>query len=126
MSETFYTREHEWVRIEGGEAVCGISDHAQELLGDITYLDLPQTGRTLKQFEKYAEIESVKAASDIYAPISGEIIAVNDALANDPSEINKSAENHGWIIRIKVADAGETAKLLDKKAYKEFLKESEM
>lgn len=124
MSETFYTREHEWVRIEDGEAVCGISDHAQELLGDITYLDLPQAGRKLNQFEKYAEVESVKAASEIYAPISGEIIAVNDALAGDPGIINKSPEDAGWIIRLRVANSGDTAALMNLAAYQEYLKTS--
>lgn len=124
MSETFYTREHEWVRIEGGEALCGISDHAQELLGDITYLDLPEAGRKLNQFEKYAEVESVKAASEIYAPVSGEIIAVNDALAGDPGIINKSAEDAGWIIRLRVANPSDTAQLMNHDAYQEYLKTS--
>lgn len=118
----YYTKEHEWVRLEGGEALFGISDHAQEQLGDITYIELPAVGSAFKQFERFAEIESVKAASEIYAPLSGEVIAVNEALEGDPGLINRSPEGEGWICRVKVAGPAETAVLMPPAEYEEYLK----
>jgi glycine cleavage system H protein len=120
----FFTREHEWVRLEGGQAVFGISDHAQQQLGDITFIDLPEVGRKVHQFEKYAEVESVKAASEIYAPLAGEVIAVNEALAGDPGIINRSPESEGWLVRVRVADPTETGKLMDGAEYQEYLRET--
>lgn len=123
-AKRYYTREHEWVRLEGDEAVFGISDHAQKQLGDITYIDLPAAGRSFKQFEKYADIESVKAASEIYAPISGTVLAVNEALSSDPGAINRSAEGEGWIVRVRPASIDEVKALMDPAAYEKYLKEA--
>ena len=123
-AQRYYSREHEWVRLEGDEAVFGISDHAQHQLGDITYIDLPAAGRAFKQFDKFADIESVKAASEIYAPISGEVIAVNEALTADPGAINRSPEDEGWLVRVRPADPAEIGKLMDSAAYAQYLNEA--
>lgn len=112
-----YSKTHEWVRVDGGEAVIGISNFAQESLGDITYVDLPDVGTVLEAGQEFGSIESVKAASDLYAPVSGEVIAVNEALADAPELVNNSAEQDGWLLRVKLADIPET--LLDEAAYKE-------
>lgn len=120
----FYTKEHEWVRVEGSEAAFGISDHAQHELGDITYIEPPEVGAAVKQFARYATVESVKAASDIFAPFSGEVIAVNEALATDPGLVNRSPEEEGWICRVRLTAPAETANLMDANAYASYLKES--
>jgi glycine cleavage system H protein len=117
-----YTKEHEWVRIEGDEAVFGLTDHAQGELGDITFVELPQSGREVKQSEAIATVESVKAASDIYAPISGSITEVNSSLEDTPETINQSPYKEGWICRVKVADASEQDNLMDAAAYEEYSK----
>jgi glycine cleavage system H protein len=117
----FYTKEHEWVKIEGAKAKIGISDYAQHKLGDITYVDLPARGKEVKQFAILAGIESVKAASDIFAPISGKVEAVNSALENAPELINKSCYEQGWIAELSVKDAGETKNLMDSKTYGVFV-----
>lgn len=112
-----YSKTHEWVRIEGREAVIGISNFAQESLGDITYVELPDVGTVLQAGQEFGSIESVKAASDLYAPVNGEVIAVNEALADAPELVNSSAEQDGWLVRVKLADTPEG--LLDEAAYKE-------
>ena len=112
-----YTKDHEWVKLEGAEAVMGITDHAQSQLGDITFVELPKTGRTVRQAESIASVESVKAASDIYSGISGEITSVNAALNDSPEIINKAPYDKGWICRIKVKNADEMKNLMDAKAY---------
>ncbi|RKY41757.1 MAG: glycine cleavage system protein GcvH [Candidatus Makaraimicrobium thalassicum] len=122
--ELKYTKEHEWVRIEGGEAVFGITDHAQSELGDVTFVEFPDTGSEIKQFGSLATVESVKAASDIYAPLSGRILKVNEALRDKPEIINQSPYEEGWICRISVADAMEERNLMDASAYETYLKES--
>jgi glycine cleavage system H protein len=119
----FYTKEHEWVRIEGDEAVIGISDHAQAELGDITFVELPQKGARLAQAETFSTVESVKAASDIYAPLSGEVIEVNGGLETAPEQINRAPYAEGWICRIKIADESEKEKLMDAGAYRTYLGE---
>ncbi|MFH1665872.1 MAG: glycine cleavage system protein GcvH [Candidatus Omnitrophota bacterium] len=116
-----YTKEHEWVRIEGDEAVIGITDHAQSELGDITFVELPKIGSSVKQSGSIATVESVKAASDIYAPLSGKVIEANFALEDKPESINRSAYGDGWICRIKAADLSEAGRLMDSKAYAEYL-----
>lgn len=116
-----YTKEHEWINIEGDEATIGISDYAQESLGDITFIELPNIGDEVEQFEEFVSLESVKAASDIFAPMSGEIIEVNDDLNEDPGLINKSPYEKGWIARIKLSDSEEQSNLMTAEEYGKFL-----
>ncbi len=120
-----YTKEHEWVRIEGSEAVFGITDHAQSQLGDITFVELPRAGRDIRQSESFATVESVKAASDVYAPVSGRILKVNESLQDKPEIINQSPYGEGWFCRVSMSDAGEGAGLMDAAAYEAYVKESE-
>lgn len=116
-----YTKEHEWVNIEDGIATIGISDYAQEALGDITFVELPKIGDEVEQFEEFASIESVKAANDIFSPISGKVIEVNKALDSDPGLINRSAYEKGWIAKVKVSDPEETSNLMTAEEYLKFL-----
>lgn len=120
-----YTKDHEWIKLEGKEAVVGITDHAQSALGDITFIELPQVGRSVKQSETVSTVESVKAASDIYSPASGKVTAVNKGLADAPEVINKSPYENGWIYRLSINDAKELASLMDAAAYQNYLKEQE-
>ena len=116
-----YTKEHEWINIEGDEAVIGISDYAQESLGDITFVELPKEGDVVEQFEEFASIESVKAASDIFSPMSGEVIAINSDLNDEPGLINKSPYDKGWIARVKLSDLEEQSNLLTAEEYHKYL-----
>jgi len=118
----FFTKEHEWVEIEGDQATIGISGHAAHELGDITFVELPQMGKSVKQFDTLAGIESVKAASDIYAPISGRVVQVNDKLEDAPELVNESAEADGWICKLEGGDPAELGSLMDAAAYAEYLK----
>jgi len=120
--EYFFSKEHEWVKISGTTATVGISDHAAHELGDVTFVELPQVGKVVKQFGVLAAIESVKAASDIYAPVSGKVIAVNETLETTPEVVNESAEESGWICVLEVTDPSELANLMNKAAYEEYLK----
>ncbi len=116
--ELRYTREHEWLRDEGnGEFTVGITEHAQETLGDMVFVDLPNVGDVVSAGDDCSVVESVKAASDIYAPISGEIIAVNDALSDSPELVNESPYQEGWIFRIKMTDDSQLADLIDAQGY---------
>ena len=117
-----YTKEHEWVSVEGTVATVGISEHAAHELGDITFVELPQVGKSVKQFDTLAGIESVKAASDIYAPISGKVVEVNSKLEDAPELVNESAEESGWICKLEATDVAELGSLLDAAAYAEFVK----
>ena len=116
-TDLLYNKSHEWVRVEGDEAVIGITHFAQEALGDITYVDLPAVGDSLSAGEEFGSIESVKAASELYAPASGEVVAVNDALGDAPELVNKDAFGEGWMLRIKLDGAPEG--LLDASAYED-------
>jgi glycine cleavage system H protein len=116
-----YTKEHEWARIEDGKAVVGITDYAQSHLGDITYVELPEAGKKLRQFEALASIDSVKAASDIYAPVSGTILEVNIGLESRPESVNNAPYGAGWIAKIEISDLSETKNLMDSRKYKEYL-----
>lgn len=116
-----YTKEHEWINIEGDEATVGISDYAQESLGDITFIELPSVGDEVEQFGEFVSVESVKAASDIFSPMSGEVIAVNEDLNDDPGLINKSPYEKGWIARIKLSDSEEKSNLMTAEEYSKFL-----
>jgi glycine cleavage system H protein len=117
MSALRFTREHEWIRTEGDVGTVGITDYAQQQLGDIVFVELPEVGTAVTKGTQAAVVESVKAASEVYAPASGEVVAVNEALAEDPGRVNAAAETDGWFFRIRLADAGELDDLLDKSAY---------
>lgn len=116
-----YTKQHEWVKIQGDEAVFGITDYAQSELGDITFIEVPEKGTAVKQFTAYSTVESIKAASDIYAPLSGGIVDVNEKLINAPELLNKSPYNDGWICKIKISNISESSKLMDAMTYKKYL-----
>lgn len=116
-----YTKEHEWVKIEGNKGTVGISDYAQSHLGDVTYVELPEAGKNVEQFGALASIDSVKAASDIYAPMSGTVSEINEGLENAPESVNKDPYGKGWIAKIEIKDAGEKKDLMDSKKYKEYL-----
>ena len=122
MIEKKFTEDHEWVSIDGNIATVGISNHAQESLGDIVFIELPVIGKTVKAKEEICVIESVKAASDIYSPLDGEIIEVNNSLENEPSIINQEAENNGWIFKIKLAEQSQYEELMNYEDYQKFLK----
>ncbi len=117
-----YSKEHEWVRLEGDTALVGITDFAQEELGDITFVEVPAVGTKVKQMDVFSTIESVKAASDIFAPISGEVIEVNETLENSPEVINTSPYEKGWICRIRISNADESKNLLSAEEYEDYLK----
>jgi glycine cleavage system H protein len=121
MAKTSFTEDHEWLRVEGGEATVGITDYAQEQLGDLVFVELPEVGRTVKKGDPVVVVESVKAASDVYAPADGEITAVNDGLSSDPSLVNSSAAADGWLWKMKLADEGQLDGLMDEAAYKAML-----
>lgn len=119
--DLLYTKEHEWIRIEGGKGAVGISDYAQSHLGDVTYVELPAKGKSVTQFGALASIDSVKAASDIYAPMSGSVSEVNAELEAAPEKVNNDPYGAGWIAKIDIKDAGEKKNLMDSKAYKAYL-----
>ena len=117
----YYTDEHEWVEVEGETATVGITDYAQEQLGDIVFVDTPEIGAELEQGDDAAVVESVKAASDVYAVVSGTVVEVNEALEDEPSLVNSSAEEDGWFFRQTLSDSSELGDLMDEKAYKAFV-----
>jgi glycine cleavage system H protein len=121
MSNLKYSKEHEWVRLEGETATVGISDYAQEQLGDVVYVELPEIGRRVGQGEQAAVVESVKAASEIYAPVGGEVVEINSALEEDPSLVNSAPTGDGWFLKLRVGGAGEMAALMDEAAYAEYV-----
>jgi glycine cleavage system H protein len=121
MSDIRYSKEHEWVRVEGDLATMGISEHAQEQLGDVVFVELPPVGKRVARNDALAVVESVKAASDVYAPIGGEVVEVNEALNDDPALVNSGAESSGWFCKLRLADRGELAQLMDADAYRAFV-----
>jgi glycine cleavage system H protein len=118
----YFTKEHEWIRVEGDTATIGISDHAQEQLGDVVFAEVPEAGRRVNKGQEAAVVESVKAASDVYAPVSGEVIEGNRAVADDPSLVNSDPEGQGWFFKLKLDDPGELDGLMDEGAYREWVK----
>ncbi len=122
MSETRYTDQHEWVRLEGDSATIGITKFAAEQLGDVVYVELPAKGKAVKAGAEAAVVESVKAASEVYAPVGGEVTGANDALSTEPSKVNDDPEGAGWFFKLKLADATEFSKLMDAAEYAEFTK----
>jgi glycine cleavage system H protein len=121
MAELRFTKDHEWIRLEGDIATVGITDHAQNALGDVVFVDLPEAGREVAEGESVAVVESVKAASDVYAPVAGKIVESNAALAENPALVNSSPTDEGWFFRIEGVDAGTVAALMDEVAYLAFL-----
>ena len=120
-----YAQSHDWARLEGDLVVCGISDYAQHALSDVVFIELPSVGDTVAQGDIYSTVESVKAAEQVYAPVSGEIVAVNDDLEANPELINEDPYGAAWIIKVKASDAGELDKLMDAAAYESLLAEHE-
>src|SRR5262245_36740206 len=118
-----YTKEHEWVRVEGDEAIVGITQYAADQLGDIVFVELPAVGRALEQFATFGVVESVKAVSDLFAPVAGEIVAINDALADQPELVNTQPFGDGWMVRVRLADKGQVDALLDPAAYEQLTAE---
>ena len=118
----YFTKEHEWVRVDGDVATVGISDHAQKALGDIVFAEVPDAGKSLAKGDDAAVVESVKAASDVYAPIGGEVVEGNAALADDPALINRDPEGEGWFFKLKLSDPSELDGLMDEAAYREWVK----
>jgi glycine cleavage system H protein len=115
-----YSKEHEWLRIDGDAATIGITDYAQDQLGDVVYVDLPEVGATITQFEKMGEIESVKAVSDLFTPTSGEVLAVNDNVVDKPEVVNSDPHGDGWLLRVRLTDLAEVDKLLSAAEYDAF------
>ena len=118
----YFTKEHEWIRVDGDTATVGISDHAQQALGDIVFAEVPSVGKSLVRGDDAAVVESVKAASDVYAPVSGEVTSGNDALGDDPALVNRDPEGEGWFFKLKLADHSELEALMDEGAYREWIK----
>lgn len=116
-----FTKDHEWVRIDGDVAVIGITPHAADQLGDVVFVELPDVGKAFAQHDDMAVVESVKAASDVYAPISGEIVEVNSAIVDDPAQVNADPAGASWFVKMKPSNLGELDALMDEAAYKEFV-----
>ena len=124
MATERFTRDHEWIRVEGGVATIGITNHAQTQLGDVVFVDLPDVTRKVAQGEAVAVVESVKAASDVFSPVSGEVVETNGHIVGQPALVNEDAEGKAWFFKVKVANAGELDGLMDRAAYEAFVKES--
>jgi glycine cleavage system H protein len=118
-----YTKEHEWLKVSGNTAVAGITHYAQESLGDLVFVELPAVGALLKQHKEFAVVESVKAASEVYAPVSGEVLAVNEELSSSPEFINQSPYEQGWIAKVRIDDESELEDMMDAEEYQQYLKE---
>lgn len=119
---TYFTREHEWIKVDGDTATVGITDHAQEALGDIVFTEVPEAGKQLSKGQEAAVVESVKAASDVYSPISGEVAEGNQAIIDDPSLVNSDPEGAGWFFKIRLTDSSELEGLMDEGAYRDWVK----
>jgi glycine cleavage system H protein len=117
----YFTKEHEWISVDGDTATIGISNHAQEQLGDIVFAEVPEAGRRLNKGQEAAVVESVKAASDVYAPVSGEVVEGNQAVADDPSLVNSDPEGQGWFFKLKLDNRGELEGLMDEAAYRQWV-----
>ncbi len=118
-----FTKDHEWIDLDGNTATIGITNHAQEQLGDVVFVELPKPGKSVKKGDAAAVVESVKAASEVYAPVTGEIVGVNDAIAAEPSRVNQEPEAGAWFMKVKLADPAELDGLMDEAAYKSFIGE---
>ena len=118
---TYYSKDHEWISVDGGTATIGITAYAQEQLGDIVYVELPEAGKALSQGDEAAVVESVKAASEVYAPIDGEVVEANGVLADEPAKVNEDPEGAAWFIKMTVGNEGQLAELMDEAAYKAYI-----
>jgi len=123
MSVLRFTKDHEWIRQDGDTAVIGITDYAQSQLGDVVYVELPELGRQIEQGGEAAVVESAKAASEIYAPVAGEVVAVNEVIAGDPARVNADPMGEGWFVKLRLAEPGELDALMDEAAYQKFIAE---
>ena len=123
MSETKYSDQHEWIRVEGDIGTVGISEFAQAQLGDVVFVELPEVGKVIGQGEEAAVVESVKAASEIYSPVGGEVIEINESLVSKPGTVNEAAEGEGWFFKLKLADQGELEDLMDSDDYASYAKQ---
>ena len=121
MSNIRYTKDHEWIRVDGDTATVGISNHAQEQLGDIVFVEIPEAGRRVGKGQEAAVVESVKAASDVYSPVSGEVVEGNQAIADDPALVNSDPEGQGWFFKLKLDNVGELDGLMDQDAYRKWV-----
>ena len=121
MSDIKFTEDHEWIRVADGEGTVGVSDYAQSQLGDVVYVEVPEVGASFAKGDEAGVVESVKSANEVYAPVAGEVVAVNDALADTPELVNQSAEDGGWFYRLKVADPAELDGLMDAAAYQTYV-----
>lgn len=124
MASVKFSKDHEWVRIEGDVGVIGITDHAQQQLGDVVFVEVPEVGRKVAAGEAAAVVESVKAASDVYAPVSGEVVEANADLASNPAQVNEDAEGQAWFFKVRLSNPAELDALMDKAAYDQFVKDS--
>jgi len=124
MSEVKYSKEHEWIKLDGDTAIIGITQHATEMLGDIVFVELPEIGSSVVKDGNAGVVESTKAASDIYTPVSGEIIENNQAIVDDPAKVNNDPENEAWFFKLKITDKSEMDSLMNKEEYEKFSKES--
>jgi len=124
MADRRYTRDHEWIELDGDTATVGITDHAQEQLGDIVFVELPEIGREVAKGGEAAVVESVKAASEVYAPLAGTVVAVNDSLATEPGKVNADPFGAGWFLKLRLADASGLDELMDEASYRSYLTES--
>ncbi len=120
-----YSKEHEWIKVEGDVGVCGITDYAQDNLGDVVYVELPEIGKKVEKMKPFMVLESVKATSDVYSPVSGEIVEVNEKLQDSPELVNSDPYGEGWLAKIRLDDPKELEELMDKDAYAKFLEEEE-
>jgi glycine cleavage system H protein len=116
-----YTKDHEWIKVEGDVATIGITQYAADALGELVYVELPKVGNSYKKHDAFAVVESSKSASDVYIPVSGEVVAANDSLVAQPELVNNSSYDAGWIAKVKIADMGDLAETMDEAGYKEFL-----
>ena len=123
-SGLLYSKEHEWVKLDGDVATVGITDYAQASLGDIVYVELPRAGAALTQFGSIGVVESVKAVSDIFTPVGGEVVGINDGLENDPAAVNRDPYGEGWFYKVQLADESQTAELLTPEQYEQLIAES--
>ena len=121
MSDIRYTKDHEYISIEGDTGTVGITDYAQSQLGDVVFVELPDIGKRLRKGDEAAVVESVKAASEVYAPVSGEVVAINRAIEEEPGKVNADPSGEGWFLKIKLADKAELGALMDEAAYRDFL-----
>jgi glycine cleavage system H protein len=120
MSITKFTKDHEWIKLDGEVATVGITDYAQKQLGDVVFVELPEIGRNVVAGKEAAVVESVKAASEVYAPVAGDVVEVNEALADDPALVNRDPQGEGWFVKLRIENQSELDSLLDEAAYKEY------